>query len=227
MKRVIPNLVGAAVLTLLFAATSASAAAGQRSGDQFQIKRSGIEHVGQDYVESIDMLFEVDERGVLVLGTTIGTVNVRTWSENMVRLVVKKRAHAVNAGDARRILDMFRVQALREGSDLQFTAHARTEECARNVDVTFTVWVPKSYDLEIKTRSGDIEIPKMDGRFSAHTAEGKISVDCDTENLDIEVEDNFDSDAEESDGSPLADTDDEGDEPSVNNGAGRSGSQDQ
>jgi hypothetical protein len=76
------------------------------------------------------------------------------------------------------------------GSDLQFTGRARTAECAREVGVTFTVWVPKSYNLDITTESGDIEIPRMDGRFTAHTSDGKIDVDCDPENVDIEVEDN-------------------------------------
>jgi hypothetical protein len=84
---------------------------------------------------------------------------------------------------------MFRIQALRGEGDLTLTAIAGTAECARAVGVTFTVWVPKSYDVKIKTESGDIDIPKMKGRFSAHTSDGKISVDCDTSDLDVEVED--------------------------------------
>ena len=203
MKRLIPGLTGATAILLLLVVSQVSAATSDRSSDQFKIERSGLRQVGQDYVESIDMMFKVDGRGALALGTTIGTVTVRTWSENMVRLVIDKRISAEDPAYARRLLDMFRVQALHGGSDLQFTGRARTGECARSVDVTFTVWVPKSYDLDIKTESGDIAIPRMEGRFSAHTSDGRISVDCDTENLDIEVEDTTESyDADSAEASP-------------------------
>jgi len=189
MKRLFPNLVGATTLLLVLAATGVSAATSHRSGDQFQIKRSDLKQLGRDFRESIDMLFKAEERGALVLGTTMGTVSVRTWSENSVRLVVEKHTSASDANDARRILDMFRVQAMRGGKDLTFTARARTKECARSVGVTFTIWVPSTYRVDIRTENGDIEIPRMAGRFTAHTSEGKISVNCDTDDLDIEVED--------------------------------------
>lgn len=221
MKRLIPNLTGATALLLLITANHVSAAASYRSSDQFKIERSELRRVGQDFVESIEMLFKVDGPGALALGTTNGTVTVRTWSENVVRLVVDKRISAEDPVYARRLLDMFRVQALHGGGDLQFTGRARTGECARSVGVTFTVWVPKSYDLDIKTESGDIAIPRMEGRFKAYTSDGKISVDCDTENLDIEVEDTTESDdADSAEASP----DGEAGEPS--NGDDPSGTED-
>ena len=187
MKR-LPNPSGAIrALVLLLAGTAG--ATSYSTGDDFTVRRSDLRQTGGAYVESIDMLFNVEPAGVLILGTSLGSVNVRTWPYDKVRLVVDKRAEVDSEIDARRIFDMFRIQARRGGADLKFTARARTSEAAENMGVTFTIWVPRSYNLDIKTKSGDIEIPELEGRFSAHTSDGRIVVDCDPEEVDIEVED--------------------------------------
>lgn len=193
MKRLVPNPSGAIMtplaLVLVFLLAGAVGATSYSTGDDFTVRRSDLRHSEGNYVESIDMLFNVERTGALILGTSLGSVNVRTWPYDKVRLVVSKSADVDNEIDARRIFDMFRIQAMHGGADLKFTARARTNEAARSMGVTFTIWVPRSYNVDIKTKSGDIEIPELEGRFTAHTSDGKIYVDCDPEALDIEVED--------------------------------------
>jgi hypothetical protein len=57
------------------------------------------------------------------------------------------------------------------------------------VGVTFSLWVPRSYNVDIKTRRGSIDIGKLNGSFNAYTSDGKITFECDPEAVDIEVED--------------------------------------
>jgi len=199
MQRHVPNPTGARMtlwaLVLVMAGTAG--ATSYSTGDDFTVRRSDLQQSGGNYVESIDMLFNVERSGALILGTSLGSVNVRTWPYDKVRLVVSKSANVDSEIDARRIFDMFRIQAQRGGADLRFTARARTTEAAENMGVTFTIWVPRSYNLDIKTKSGDIEIPELEGRFTAHTSDGKIVVDCDPEAVDIEVENRTGDDAQE------------------------------
>jgi len=201
MKRHVPNPTGAFMtslaLVLVVMLAGSAAATSYSTGDDFTVRRSDLRLTGGSYVESIDMLFNVERTGALILGTSLGSVNIRTWPYDKVRLVVSKSANVDSEIDARRIFDMFRIQALRGGADLTFTARARTSEAAENMGVTFTIWVPRSYNLDIKTKSGDIEIPELEGRFTAHTSDGKIIVDCDPETVDIEVEDRSGSDTPE------------------------------
>jgi len=201
MTRHVPNPTGAIMaswaLVLVIMLAGTAGATSYSTGDDFTVKRSDLRQTGGDYVESIDMLFNVERTGALVLGTSLGSVNVRTWPYDKVRLVVDKRANVDNELDARRIFDMFRIQAMRGGADLKFTARARTSEAAENIGVTFTIWVPRSYNIDIKTKSGDIEIPELEGRFTAHTSDGRIVVDCDPEAVDIEVEDRTAEDPED------------------------------
>lgn len=178
-------LIGSLLVTLALGAGGARAA---RS-------HSALEVRGASYVETVDMLFDVRPGGVLSLGTSQGSVNVETWSRDQIRLVVTKRVQASDTDTARRILDQFRVRALHGGKNLKLKALAKTPECASSVGVEFSIWVPKSYNLDIKTSSGSISLPDVDGTFSAHTGDGRISVDCSTDDLDVEVEDRTGTDA--------------------------------
>ena len=149
------------------------------------------------------LLFNVSPGGILSLGTSEGSVDVRTWSQNKVRMIITKRANATSELDAKHFLELFRVQALHGGKDLQVNARARSTACADAVGVRYTIWVPRSYNLDIKTDSGSIELPELNGKFSAHTGDGTITVDCDTEKLDIEVEDKTQSDDDVSADEPV------------------------
>lgn len=178
-------LVAIGVIAIPAAATTLSS----RNADEFTIKRGELSREGQAYVQTIDMLFNAQSGGRLTLGTSSGSVSVETWSENKVRLVVTKRTHAGNEGDAQRIMEMFRIRALQGGNDVTLSGRAHTRECAETLGVTFTIWIPRSYDLDIKTASGNIDIAETGGKYTVHTGDGKITVDVDTDDLDIEVED--------------------------------------
>ena len=136
------------------------------------------------------------------LGTSEGSVDVRTWSQNKVRVIITKRATATSETDAKRFLEMFRVQAHHGGKDLKVFASASSSECADAIGIKYTIWIPTSYNLDIKTKSGSIELPELNGKFSAHTGEGTITVDCDTDKLDIEVEDSTQLDDDVSEDEP-------------------------
>jgi len=57
------------------------------------------------------------------------------------------------------------------------------------VGVNFTVWVPKNYNVAINTGEGNVDIGKINGSFSAKTAKGKITFECEPTGMDIEVQD--------------------------------------
>jgi len=177
------------IMAVTLAAIFAMGARQARAVDPAAIERGALELRGASYVESAEMLFDVVAGGVLSLGTTTGSVDVRTWPRDQIRLVVTKWTKADDIESARRILDMFSVRAQHGGKNLKLQALAKTVECAKAVGVEFTIWVPKSYNLDIKTAKGSINLPEVDGTFSAHTNDGKITVDCSTDDLDVDVED--------------------------------------
>jgi len=175
---------------------------------------------GDYYTESIDMMFDVMRGGALSLGTTNGSVKIRTWSRNQVRLVITKTTSAASPYNARTILEDFLVQARHEGGDLDLKAVANSASCKKTLGVTFEVWVPEDYDVAINTGKGDVNIGKISGSFSAKTGDGKISFECDPEGMDIEVEDKSKGETPDS---PDDDVDVEAEKPADRKGADKLG----
>ena len=154
------------------------------------LETTGLFKKGDSFSESIDMLFDVEQGGALSLGTTHGSVKINTWSKDQIRLVVTKTTAAESSFNARTILEDFLVQARHKGKDLHLTARADSEACRKSVGVTFTVWVPKNYNVAINTGEGNVDIGKLNGSFSAKTAKGKITFECEPNGMDIEIQDN-------------------------------------
>jgi len=180
------------ILLLVVVSTVLLAVAGVvLAGDQaYRALTSGeLFKKGAQYTESIDMMFDVTQGGALSLGTTNGSVRINTWSRNQIRLVITKTTRAQSPFNARTILEDFLVQARHKGRDLDLQAVAGSESCKKTVGVTFEVWVPHDYNVDINTGSGNVDIGKLSGSFRAKTGDGKISFECDPEGMDIEVED--------------------------------------
>ena len=145
---------------------------------------------GSSYSESVDMSFDVEVGGALLLGTTNGSIQVETWEKEQVRLVITKTAKASSTFDAKALLAEFLVQTKQVGKNLHLQGKAKTRQCKETVGVTFKVWVPRSYNVDLKTETGSIDIGRLNGKFSAKTSDGKITLGYDPDDgLDIEVED--------------------------------------
>lgn len=177
-------------LVAVLVAVLAAAGVVLADSDPFRVLTSGeLFKEGMQYTESIDMMFDVAQGGALSLGTTNGSVKVNTWSRNQVRLLITKTTQASSPYNARTILEDFLVQTRHEGSNLKLKGVAGSPSCRNAVGVTFEIWVPSEYNVEINTGSGNVDIGKISGSFSAKTGKGKISFECDPEGMDIEVED--------------------------------------
>jgi hypothetical protein len=180
------------LVLVLSVGLSGQVAADNGRGPTGQFVREAVKLLLKDhtYTESAEMLFDVKSGGALSLGTTNGSIRVATWEKEKIRLVITKTARASCAFDAKALLAKFLVQTKCEGKDLHLVAKAQTKECKETVGVTFTVWVPRSYNVDIKTEAGSIDIGRLNGKFSAHTNDGKITLDYNPDDgLDIEVED--------------------------------------
>lgn len=180
----------ATVLTVLAIVSLAFAGLATAGEHPFQdLQASDLFKTGSSFTESIDVLFDVKQGGELSLGTTHGSVTINTWAKDQIRLVVTKTTSVSSPYNARTILEDFLVMALHQGKDLQLKAGSNTENCRKSVGVTFTVWVPKNYNVAINTGDGNVDIGKLNGSFTAKTANGKISFECEPNGMDIEVED--------------------------------------
>jgi TonB family protein len=130
-----------------------------------QVSRGGINSTG---------VIDTRDGQRLRLEGDLGSVRVLTDSVGSVRYEV----HARSVGskpDGRELKNGFVVRAERIGGGVMITGRAR-DDMRDQLTVTYEVHVPRTYNLEIVTHAGNIQVADIDGRVSLTTGGGNISV---------------------------------------------------
>jgi len=138
--------------------------------------------------EKIEKSFDVHSGGTLTINSDQGSIEVESWSKESVAIEVKKKARNKER------LDSFKLSFSQNGSDISVEGDS---EWNSKVNIQFTIKVPSSFNLDIKTGGGSIEIGDLSGLIKVHTSGGSIdignvadgSVDADTSGGSIEVGD--------------------------------------
>lgn len=114
--------------------------------------------------DDIDREFEVGANGTLSIESDAGSIDVRTWEQNRVRL----RVH--NSGG-------FEVEIDQSGNDVNVVADSRGSLFGlRRSNIGFTVDVPMEYNVELNTGGGNITVEDISGEVEADTSGGNIEI---------------------------------------------------
>ena len=115
--------------------------------------------------------FEVKPGGVLKLTTDIGSVRVTAGSGTGVQVTAEIRGRESDVQE-------FEVTAEQRGNDVEVEGRARKSGFWHNMDldVTYTVVVPKEYGAAVKTSGGDVEVKGTKGDVRAETSGGDLVV---------------------------------------------------
>lgn len=131
---------------------------------------------GQGFVESVTAAYTVDPGGELIIDADFGSVRIETSTSNKVEILVEKRLEGGTEDQARRAFDEVEITTEQQGSDV----HIRVDKKrwlsfkGSRVSVVMKVQVPESFNLEIDTLGGSIEIEDLDGEIMAKTAGGSV-----------------------------------------------------
>lgn len=118
--------------------------------------------------ETVERSFEAAAGGRFVLDADWGHVEVETWEQETVDIVVE---HADKLElDFERHDDAVTVHAERKGRSI--ARWFGKEDSPR-----FHVTVPRRFDLELVTAGGNIHIADLDGEANARTSGGRIKID--------------------------------------------------
>ncbi len=140
----------------------------------------------RSYVESVEVSFDAIPTHTFKLGTAKGSIRLNTWDRNHIKVVVTKTTKAPSLSVAQRILDGFSIQARSQAGTLAL----RGKGDHKDVGITYTIWVPENYAVDVRTKEGSIDLASLSAKFSAHTENGKITIEGeDAESLDVQVDD--------------------------------------
>ncbi len=124
----------------------------------------GLPLAGQAATDDIEREFDVAPGGTLTLGSDAGEVDVNTWDQNRVRVLVRNpRGFAVSVEQV--------------GNDVQVRADSEQDfDWFNGSRIGFTVDVPRTYNINIDTGGGAIAIADLNGSINADTSGGSIEV---------------------------------------------------
>jgi hypothetical protein len=125
-------------------------------------------------VKTFEKKFQVGAGGTLSLGTESGSVSVTGGSGSEV--VVTARIEGRSSDIAK-----FVVEADQSGNNVDVTGKAPKDFWrflrGNNLDVRFTVTVPRSYNVRLQTSGGDVKVSNLTGKVDGETSGGDVSID--------------------------------------------------
>jgi len=142
------------------------------SGSACYLEGEGIEKRSQKS-------FTVTENGTLFLKTDIGAIDVEIGSDDTVVVEVSRKAKTASERRAERIMKDFTLDFRQDGKDVHVTAEYHRGRrlmswLGNRLHVRFTVRVPRTYNLDLRTSGGGIAVDDLEGRISARTSGGGL-----------------------------------------------------
>ena len=153
----------------------------------FSQERGKITRERGEYIETIDKTYKVKKGGTLYLSSDEGPIDVETWFEDKVRIVVIKRADVRNESRAEEIFEEIEVTIKKSGKDVTVKARTPWRRRRRGSVLSFEISVPYKYNVDVETDGGSIRIADLEGNLNVNTEGGSIKVGQ-IKNGDVKVE---------------------------------------
>jgi hypothetical protein len=148
--------------------------------EHFQDSRQGPEQT-----DRFSQTYRVGADGALDLQNISGDVRVTAGRGNEIQIDAVKRVRHRDAGEARRLLDQLRIDVTQVGNRVEVrTIYPRTSGRGFSGGVDYTITVPATNAVSMKTVSGDVSVTGVRGEVRAESVSGDVQV-ASTPNLAV------------------------------------------
>lgn len=132
---------------------------------------------------TIDRGLDVGAGGTLDVSASFGSIEVTTDASSRVEVRVVREVRDRYEDDTERILSEHQVEVTQSGNNVAVTAMVsddardrwRDEYDGTPLRVRFEISVPRSYNVDLETRGGNIEVSDLDGEVRTETAGGNLT----------------------------------------------------
>ncbi len=132
---------------------------------------------------NVEQAFDVAAGGTLEVDASFGSIEVSTGSAARVEVRVEREVRERFDDDATRILSEHRVEITQNGNDVSVVTEVsddardrwRDEYDTTPLRVRFEITVPRTYDVDLETSGGNIEVADLDGELRTETAGGNLT----------------------------------------------------
>ncbi len=129
--------------------------------------------------ENLSRQIDVTPGGKLIVDVDFGTIQVGGGADGKIGLEARRRVEFGDETKEKEYLAAAPITVTKEGNVV--TVRARRKESWTNwnfghsrMDASYTLRVPKKFDLDLRTSGGDIAAIDVSGNLKAHTSGGKL-----------------------------------------------------
>ena len=148
------------------------------------------------YVEQMQHSYPVEPGGTLKTDNGFASIEISSWMKNEVHVTVEKRSEVTAEDRARTVFKEIDVKTEKRNHDVRISVDGPDSYRRNRVSVKITVQVPESYNLDLESSGGDIQIEDLKGTVRARSSGGDVvmgnireaTVDVRTSGGDIRLE---------------------------------------
>jgi hypothetical protein len=133
---------------------------------------SGMACGSEKAQDSINKSFQVGPGGLLTVQAEQGSIEVRASNSNRVEVDIIRKAEAGSLEEASSILKSMEVRFEQTGNNLLVVAESPRSRARRQLE--FKITVPRSYNVDLKTSGGSIEVEGLEGEARSKTSGGSL-----------------------------------------------------
>ncbi len=129
--------------------------------------------------ERSEKSFSVKPNGWLELKADFGSVQVRSWPQNEVKIEVRKWVEGRSRRSAQELFADYEIRYSESSRGVAVIAEMRGAKFWRNnngLQVEFRITVPKQYNLDLNTSGGSIEVEDLIGEARVNTSGGSLTL---------------------------------------------------
>jgi DUF4097 and DUF4098 domain-containing protein YvlB len=140
--------------------------------DRYQESRQGPEQT-----ERFAETYKIPAEGSLDVSQVSGDVRVTVGRTNEIRVEATKRVRFRDTEEAKRMLSQLRVDVNQTGGRVEVrTVYPRMTTRNFSASVDYTITVPQTAAVSLKTISGDVSVNGVHGEVRAETVSGNVEV---------------------------------------------------
>ena len=129
--------------------------------------------------ERSEKSFTVKPGGWLDLRADFGSVDVRSWPQNEIKVEVRKWVEGRHRRSAQELFEDYEIRYSQTARGVAITAEMRGQKLWRGNDglqVEFRINVPKQYNLDLNTAGGSIGVDDLQGEVRVNTSGGSLTL---------------------------------------------------
>ena len=129
--------------------------------------------------ERSEKSFTVKPGGWLDLRADFGSVDVRSWPQNEIKVEVRKWVEGRHRRSAQELFEDYEIRYSQTARGVAITAEMRGQKLWRGNDglqVEFRINVPKQYNLDLNTAGGSIGVDDLQGEVRVNTSGSSLTL---------------------------------------------------